>query len=133
MTGDIRSFRTARKAALGLGAAHHGVSHFIVERISGLAIAPLTLWAAWAAVRLAGAGHAAAVEWIGHTGNAVLLAALLIIGLIHVKNAVQVVIEDYIHAFVTKAALLLINLSVCILAGALGVFAILKAALTGAF
>jgi succinate dehydrogenase / fumarate reductase membrane anchor subunit len=126
------SFRTPRSRTLGLGSAHHGVSHFIVERVSGLAFTALALWAAVSAVRIAGTGFDGALEWIGHPGNAVLLAALLVIGLIHVKNAMQVVIEDYIHLFVTKAAILLINLSVAILAGALGVFAILKAALTGA-
>lgn len=130
--GDA-SFRTPRSRALGLGSAHHGVGHFIVERVSGLAFTALALWGVVSLVRVAGAGFDGAMEWIGHPGNAVLLAALLVCGLIHVKNAMQVVIEDYIHVFVTKAALLLINLSVCILAGALGVFAILKAALTGAF
>ena len=126
-------FRTPRSIALGLGSAHHGVGHFIVERVSAMALIPLGLWGSFAAVRLTGAGYDAALGWIASPINAVLMGALLICGLIHAKNAMQVVIEDYIHRFVTKAVLLLLNLSVCILAGALGVFAILKAALIGAF
>lgn len=126
-------FRTPRSIATGLGSAHHGVRHFLVERVSALALVPLVIWGGFAAVGLVGAGHEAAVYWIGQPINAVLVGALLICGLIHAKNAMQVVIEDYIHKFVTKAALLLLNLTVCILAGALGVFAILKAALTGGF
>ena len=125
--------RTPRSRALGLGAAHHGVSHFIVERISGLIFTVLALWGVWSAVSLAGAGPDAAAYWISQPVNAVLLSLLLVMGLVHVKHAMQVVIEDYIHAFLTKAALLLLNFSVCVLAGALGVFAILKAAFTGAF
>jgi len=127
------SIRTPRSRALGLGAAHHGVGHFIVERATALALVPLGLWGVWAAIQLAGEGYEAAAYWIAQPVNAVLAALLLICALVHVKHAVQVVIEDYIHRFVTKAALLLLNYSVCVLAGALGVFAILKAAFTGAF
>jgi succinate dehydrogenase / fumarate reductase membrane anchor subunit len=126
-------FRTPRSVAAGLGSAHHGVHHFLVERVSALALVPLVIWGGFAAVGLIGAGHDAAVEWISHPVNGVLTGALLICGLIHAKNAMQVVIEDYIHRFITKVILLLLNLTVCTLAGALGVFAILKAALTGSF
>ena len=127
------SLRTPRSRALGLGAAHHGVGHFIVERVTGMMLVPLGLWGVWAAIQLAGQGYDAAAYWIAQPVNAVLLALLLVCTLVHVKHAMQVVIEDYIHRFVTKAALLLLNFSVCVLAGALGVFAILKAAFTGAF
>jgi succinate dehydrogenase / fumarate reductase membrane anchor subunit len=127
------SLRTARSRALGLGAAHHGVGHFIVERISGLIFTVLVLWGVWSAVSLAGAGPDAAAYWLSRPLNAVLLSLLLVAGLVHVKHAMQVVVEDYIQSFLPKAALLVLNFSICVLAGALGVFAILKAALTGAF
>lgn len=129
----MTSLRTPRSRALGLGASHHGVGHFIVERASGLAMIPLGLWGVWSALTLAGRDYLDAASWITHPVNAVLLALLLVAALVHAKNAMQVVIEDYIHRFTTKAALLLLNVSVCVLAGALGLFAILKAALTGAF
>lgn len=127
------SIRTPRSRAVGLGSAHHGVGHFIVERISGLLLIPLALYGVFAAVRLAGAGYEGAAAFVGQPLNAVLLSLLLICGLIHVKHTMQVVIEDYIERFITKAALLVLNVSICVLAGALGVFAILKAAFTGAF
>lgn len=127
------TLRTPRSQALGLGSAHHGVGHFIVERVTAMLLVPLGLWGAWVAVQLAGQGYDAAAYWIAKPVNAVLLALLLVCALVHVKYAMQVVIEDYIGRFITKAALLLLNYSVCVLAGALGVFAILKAALSGAF
>lgn len=127
------TLRTPRSRALGLGSAHHGVGHFIVEHVTGVMLVPLGLWGAWVAIQLAGQGYDAAAYWIAKPVNAVLLAVLLVCALVHVKNAMQVVIEDYIGRFVTKAALLLLNYSICVLAGALGVFAILKAALSGAF
>ena len=42
----------------------------------------------------------------------------------------QVVIEDYVHRFTSKSALVIGNLFVCVLAGAVGIFSILKVALT---
>ncbi|MBS0333297.1 MAG: succinate dehydrogenase, hydrophobic membrane anchor protein, partial [Proteobacteria bacterium] len=38
-------------------------------------------------------------------------------------------VEDYIHKTLTKSALLILNLFVCGLAGALAIFSILKVAL----
>ncbi|MGH6996716.1 MAG: succinate dehydrogenase, hydrophobic membrane anchor protein, partial [Phenylobacterium sp.] len=119
------TLRTPRSRALGLGSAHHGVGHFIVEHVTAVMLVPLVLWGAWVAIQLAGQGYDAAAYWIAKPVNAVLLAVLLVCALVHVKNAMQVVIEDYIGRFVTKAALLLLNYSICVLAGALGVFAIL--------
>ena len=127
------TLRTPRSRALGLGSAHHGVGHFIVEHVTAVMLVPLVLWGAWVAIQLAGQGYDAAAYWISKPVNAVLLAVLLVCALVHVKNAMQVVIEDYIGRFFSKAVLLLLNYSICVLAGALGVFAILKAAFSGAF
>lgn len=132
MSTGSAGFRTPRSRAQGLGAAKHGVHHFIVERVSGLAFTVLAIWGVFAALHLAQGDVYDALDWIARPLNAVLLSLLLIAGLIHVKNAMQVVIEDYIERFSTKTALLLLNLAVSVLAGALGVFAILKVAVMGA-
>ena len=126
-------FRTPLSRARGLGAARHGVGHFITERVSGMALVPLSLWVVFAGLRLAAGDFEGAALWLATPLNAVLLALLLITALIHLQGAVQVVIEDYIHKFTTKSALVILNVFVCVLSGALGVFSILKVALTGAF
>jgi succinate dehydrogenase / fumarate reductase membrane anchor subunit len=43
----------------------------------------------------------------------------------------RVIVEDYIHTTLAKSTLLVINLIVCLLAGALAVLSILKVALGG--
>jgi succinate dehydrogenase / fumarate reductase membrane anchor subunit len=126
-------FRTPMSRARGLGASHHGVGHFITERVSGIALIPLSLWGLFAALRLAGLGFDGATEWVAIPHNTVLLSLLIVVALINLKGAVQVVIEDYIPDFTTKTVLVLANLFVCVLGGALGVVAILKVAFTGAF
>lgn len=126
-------FRTPLSRARGMGAARHGVSHFITERVSGIALIPLSLWGVFAGLELAASDFDGATLWLTEPLNAVLLGLLLIAALIHLQAAVQVVIEDYIHRFTTKSALVILNLFVCVLSGALGIFSILKVALTGAF
>lgn len=133
MTGSSNAFRTPLSRARGLGAAKHGVGHFIAERVSGLALIPLGLWGVFAAVRLAGKDWALATAWVAQPINAVLLGLLIVVGFYHLRLTIQVVIEDYVYGFVSKSALLLLNLAVSVLGAALGVFAILKVALTGAF
>jgi succinate dehydrogenase / fumarate reductase membrane anchor subunit len=126
-------FRTAISRARGLGASHHGVGHFITERVSGLALIPLALWGVFAGLRLAGIGYEGAIEWVSIPLNTVLLCLLLVVALIHLKGAIQLVIEDYIQGFVIKSVLVIGNLFLCVLGGAVGVVAILKVAFTGAF
>jgi succinate dehydrogenase / fumarate reductase membrane anchor subunit len=126
-------FRTPISRARGLGASHHGVGHFITERVSGLALIPLALWGVFAGLRLAGIGYEGAIEWVSIPLNTVLLCLLLVVGLIHLKGAIQLVIEDYIQGFVIKSVLVIGNLFLCVLGGAVGVVAILKVAFTGAF
>jgi succinate dehydrogenase / fumarate reductase membrane anchor subunit len=125
-------FRTPMSRARGLGASHHGVGHFITERVSGVALIPLTLWGLFAGLRLAALDFVGAATWVSIPHNTVLLCLLIVVALIHLKGQVQVVIEDYIPDFTTKTVLVLANLFVCVLGGALGVVAILKVAFTGA-
>ena len=126
------SYRTPLSRARGLGAAHHGVGHWIAERVSAVALIPLVLWGVYAALHLAVAGYEGAVAWIASPLNAVLLVLLVVASYQHMMGGMRVVVEDYIHKPGTKAALLLLNVFVCVLGGALAVFSILKVALGGA-
>lgn len=126
------SYRTPLSRARGLGAAGHGVGHWIGERVSAIALVPLVLWVVFSIVRLARADHAQAVDWVRDNPlNPVLLALFAAIGFWHMHAGMRVVVEDYIAKASSKAALLLLNLFVCVLAGGLAVFSILQVALGG--
>lgn len=125
-------YKTPLGRARGLGPSHHGVGHFINERVTGLALVPLALWAAFAGLKLAGApSFEAAKLWLQSPINATLLAVFLVIGFLHLKLTIQVVIEDYVYGFVSKSALLIGNVCVCVLGAATAVISILMVALGG--
>ena len=127
----MADFRTPLSRARGLGASHHGVSHWIAERVTSVALVPLVLWGVFAILRLARSDYEMAVAWLSSPLNAVLLALLTVISFHHMHAGMRVVVEDYIHKRVSKAGLLLLNLFVCALFGALALCSMLKVALTG--
>ena len=127
----MAGYRTSLSRARGLGSAKHGVAHWIAERVTAVALVPLVLWGAWSAILLARTGYDGAVSWLTNPLNAVLMALLLAVGFWHMQAGLRVVIEDYIDKTATKSALLILNLFVCALVGALAIFCVLKVAFTG--
>lgn len=129
----MASYRTPLSRARGLGSAKHGVGHWVAERVSAVALVPLTIWAVYAVIRLGATDYEGAVAWLRSSAlNPVLMALFAVVGFQHMHSGLRVVVEDYIHKPLSKSALLLLNLFVCALAGALAVFSILKVALGGA-
>jgi succinate dehydrogenase / fumarate reductase, membrane anchor subunit len=122
------SYRSSLSRARGLGSAKHGVGHWLSERLTSMALIPLTLWALWSGLVLARAGYEGAVAWLAGPVNAVLLVLLLAVGFLHMHAGLRVVVEDYFHTKLNKGALLLLNLFVCVLGAALAIFSVLKVA-----
>jgi succinate dehydrogenase / fumarate reductase membrane anchor subunit len=127
----MANYQTPMRRARGLGSAKHGVGHWISERVTAVVLVPLVLWAVWGALTIARGGYAGATAWLASPLNAVLTALLLAVGFLHMHAGMRVVVEDYIEKPGTKAALLILNLFVCGLGGALAVFCVIKVALTG--
>jgi succinate dehydrogenase / fumarate reductase membrane anchor subunit len=125
----MASFRTPLGQARGLGSAKHGATHWVAERVSAIALAPLVVWMVYAVLQLAAGDYGFAVHWIQSPLNATLCVLTLAISFWHMHAGLRVVVEDYIHKTFTKSALLLLNLFICGLAGALAIFSILKVAL----
>jgi succinate dehydrogenase / fumarate reductase membrane anchor subunit len=125
----MAGYRTSLGRARGLGSAKHGVGHFIAERVTAIALIPLVVWGIWSAIVVARGGYEGAITWLGSPVNAVLLVLTLLTGFWHMQLGLRVVIEDYVHGL-SKTALLLLNLFVCVLFAALAVFAVLKVAFT---
>jgi succinate dehydrogenase / fumarate reductase membrane anchor subunit len=131
MSGNANQYRTPLSRARGLGSAKSGVSRFIAERGTSVALVPLSLWGVYAALRVAQTGYEGAVAMLQSPVNAALAVLLIATSCAHMQMGMAVIIEDYIHKHVSKIALLLLNAGVCWLAGAVGVLSILKVAFSG--
>ena len=94
MSADLQ---TPIKRARGLGSAKDGTHHFIVQRITALALIPLSIWVVWLALALMHADFAQARAILHHPFAAVWLAAFVIAAFWHAQLGMQVVIEDYVH------------------------------------
>ena len=81
----------------GLGSAKEGVHHWWAQRMTALALVPLTIWLVASIIRLAGADHAAMVGWLGAPFNATVMVLLIVATFHHAQLGLQVVLEDYVH------------------------------------
>ncbi len=95
---SIKVRRSQLGQVRGSGSAKAGVHHWYAERVTSIALIPLTLWFVFSMVRLAGHDHASVAGWAGQPWNAVLLLALVAMTFQHTALGVQVILEDYVHA-----------------------------------
>ena len=122
------SLRSPIGRVLGLGTAKEGASHWWSQRVTSVALLPLTVWFVIALLRLPDLAHATLVAWIASPVNTVLLLLLTVTGVYHSQLGVQVVIEDYVvHHGLKVASLLLIDF-LHVAVGVLGVYSILRIA-----
>ena len=124
------SLRTPLSRALGRGSAGDGVSHWWIQRVTAVALLPLT---AWFAISLLGSSlqsYESMRGWLGQPWVAVLTTLLVITLAWHSKLGVQVVIEDYVHAKGPKTAMLLLSTYIHFAAAVAGCFAVLRLSLT---
>jgi succinate dehydrogenase membrane anchor subunit len=103
------TIQTPLARARGLGSAKSGVEHFWHQRVTAVALVPLTLWFVWAVARYTGAPQAEVVAFLANPFNAAAMLLFVLAGLYHMVLGVQVIIEDYIHRESTKLVLLLLN------------------------
>jgi len=80
----------------GLGSANEGVHHWRGQRVTAIALVPLSLWFAFSVTGLVGADYAAFRAWLGGFGNALLMILLMLALFYHAALGMQVVIEDYV-------------------------------------
>jgi succinate dehydrogenase / fumarate reductase membrane anchor subunit len=126
-----RVMRTPLGLVRGLGTARAGTAHWWAERLTALALVPLTLWFVYSALHLSGLPRAAVAHWAGNPINAALLVALVIATFRHLQLGVQVVMEDYIHDEAIRTVAILALRAVAWVAALTGVIAALKLAISG--
>ena len=126
---NANDLQTPLKRVRGLGSAKSGTHHFIVQRVTAVALIPLVLWLIWFALKLMHADYAHARALVHEPLNAVLSIAFVIALFWHAQLGVQVVIEDYVHTrWLEVSSQILVKL-LCVLGALASVLAIVRIAL----
>src|SRR5581483_10335843 len=90
------NLRSPLSQARGLGSAKDGVGHWWIQRLTALALIPLSLWFVYSVVRHHLADYASLVAWIKAPFVAIALVLYFAALFWHSALGVQVVIEDYV-------------------------------------
>ncbi len=109
----------------GLGSAKDGTGHWWSQRLTALALVPLTIWFIASLVQLVGADYFTLRAWVGSLTVAVLLILMITATFYHAYLGLQVVIEDYVHQEATKIASLLLVKALCAILSLVGILSVL--------
>ena len=104
----MNSAQTPLHKVEGMGSSHSGTGHFWHERVTAVALIPLSLWFLYAMLGLAGTSEVTALQFLAHPWNAILMGAFVCFSLYHAYLGLQVVIDDYIHTPGMKIFLMLV-------------------------
>ncbi len=125
------SLRTPLARARGHGSAKDGLTHWIEQRVTAVALIPLSIWFIISVISLAGSHYEQFQAWLSVPGNTALMLLLLFCVFHHAQLGCQTVIEDYIHGRGARiAAIYLVKMTSALLGVFAGV-AVLRAALVG--
>ena len=116
---------------LGNGAAKEGAGHWWAQRVSAVGLVLLAPWFVMSLIALGDLSYVNIVSWIASPVNTVLLSLRVLTVSYHAQLGLQVVVEDYVaHKGIRMLTMLVINFTLLVL-GVLGVFSVLRIALTG--
>jgi len=122
------SLRSPLGRVLGTGSAKEGVQHWWRQRLSSVALVPLSIWFVVSLLSLPSFDHAIVAAWMSQSWTALLLVLFVLVGAWHSQLGVRVVVEDYVHATGVRTLTLVVVTFAHALLAAAGVFAILKVA-----
>jgi succinate dehydrogenase / fumarate reductase membrane anchor subunit len=127
----MKSLRSPLGVVSGLGSAKGGAHHWWLQRLTSIALVPLTIWFAVSILSLPSLDHVTVTAWMAQSWTALLLIVLVLVATYHSQLGVRVVIEDYVHNTGMKTLTLVTVTFTHALLAVAGVFAILKVAFGG--
>ena len=122
------SLRSPLSRVLGLGSAKDGTAHWWAERVTAIALVPLTLWFVFSLLMLPGLGYDTVRIWLSFPMTGFLAVLLIAVMTYHSYLGTTVIVEDYVSANGMKVLSLMLLRFVHVLAGGAAIFAILRVA-----
>jgi succinate dehydrogenase / fumarate reductase membrane anchor subunit len=116
----------------GLGSAHEGAHHWLVQRFTAIGNLVLMIWLIASFVMLPDLSYTTVTSWLSAPVPATAMVLLIVSTFWHARLGLQVLVEDYVQESGMKFGVTaLLNLA-AIGGGAFGIFAVARLALGGA-
>lgn len=110
----------------GLGSAKEGTDHWFFEKLTALALVPLSVWFVAAVLGGIGADYATLKAWMSEPGNMTMMILLIVACFWHASLALSTVIEDYVHYKPAHLGGLIAVKFVCLFLGVFSIVSVLK-------
>ncbi len=125
---SARSFRTDYNRVAGLGSAREGAGHWWLQRLTAIALVPLTPVFVYLFGSSLGATREEALATFSNPLAAVATILFIAVGFRHLQLGLQVVIEDYVHGKRMATVSLVLNTLLCWGFAATGIFMVARIA-----
>jgi succinate dehydrogenase / fumarate reductase, membrane anchor subunit len=122
------SLRSPLGKVLGTGSAKDGTGHWWAQRVTAVALIPLTLWFVIELLTLPGLDFETVKAWLAMPMSGFLAVLTVAVLTYHAYLGTTVIVEDYVHAPGLKVATLMVLRFLYVLFGGAGIFAILRVA-----
>ena len=126
---DSRGLKSPLTRARGLGSAHAGVHHWVMERVTAFLAVFLCAWLVWAGLAMQDWSYAHVAGWLAMPLHAALMVLTVLIVFYHTSLGVQVVLEDYVHGEFAKFVSVWLNHFLFFASGLAAILSVLKIAL----
>ena len=91
------NYQSPLAKVIGLGSAKEGSGHWWWQRMTAIALVPLTLWFVYSVAKLTGPCLEDVDAWMASPVTSTLLIAFVVSLFYHTQLGLQVVLEDYVH------------------------------------
>lgn len=122
------SLREPLARAKGHGSAKEGTHHFIMQRLTSVALLALIPWFLISLMNHIEDDYVALVAWIKEPITSITSILFIVTLFYHLWLGLQVVVEDYVHTGTRRYPTLIIIKFACFIAAFTGIFALLKIA-----
>lgn len=120
------SLQTPLARVKGLGSARRGALHWWRQRLSAVALLPLSLWFIYELTSLNSLEYGAARAWAATPAAAVLLTLFIPTLFYHAQTGLQVVVEDYVKSEGLKLAAIVLVKFIAVVAAVVALLAVAK-------
>lgn len=121
------TLRAPLKRARGHGSAHSGTHHFWVQRLSAVALLPLSAWFVVTTVtHIFNGDRATVIAWLKNPLVALAVGLLVVMLFVHARLGIQTIIEDYVQNTTKKMLARLLLDGLTIILGAASLMAVIK-------